>query len=67
MKSQILDFTKIIKKYKGKWVALTEDEKRVVSFSKSAKKTLKEAKEKGYENPILFKVPLAIFPYVGGR
>jgi len=67
MKSQALDFTKIIKKYRGKWVALTEDEKKVISFSKSAKKTLEEAKKRGHKNPILFRVPIAVLPYVGGN
>jgi len=60
-----LDFTKIIEKYKGKWVALTEDEKRVVSFGESAKETLGKAKKEGIKNPILFKVPISLLPYVG--
>jgi len=62
-----IDFTQIIKKYKGKWVSLTEDEKKVISFGKSAKEALEKAKKEGYENPILFKVPLALLPYVGGN
>jgi len=64
---KVLDFTKIVKKYKGKWIALTEDEKRVVSFGKSIKETLEKAKKKGLENPILFKVPISVLPYVGGN
>ena len=64
---KVLDFTKIVKKYKGKWIALTEDEKRVVSFGKSAKETLEKAKKEGLENPILFKVPISVLPYVGGN
>ena len=32
--NKALDFTKIIKKYKGKWIALTEDEKKAIIFSK---------------------------------
>ena len=67
MKSQVLDFTRIIKKYKGKWVALTKDEKRVISFSKSARKTLEAAKKDRYENLILFKAPITILPCVGGN
>jgi len=65
--SKALDFTKIIKKYKGKWVALTEYEKKVVSYGNSAKETIRKAKKEGLENPILFKVPISILPYVGGN
>lgn len=67
MKTQAIDFTKIIEKYKGQWVALTENEKKVVSSGKSAKETLEKAKKKGLENPILFKVPISVLPYVGGN
>ena len=65
--TKALDFTKIVKKYKGRWVALTEDEKKVVSSGKSAKETLEKAKKEGFKNPILFKVPISILPYVGGN
>lgn len=61
-----LDFTKIIASYKGKWVALSEDEKRVVSSGKSAKEAPEKAEKKGLESPILFKVPLSFLPYIGG-
>lgn len=65
--TKALDFTKIIKRYKGKWIALTEDEKKVVSFGRSAKETLEKAKKRGLETPILFKVPISLLPYVGGN
>lgn len=64
--TKVLDFSKIAKKFKGKWVALTEDEKKVISSGRSAKETLEKAKEEGFKNPILFKVPISILPYVGG-
>ncbi len=63
--TKALDFSKIAKKFKGKWVALTEDEKKVISSGRSAKETLEKAKEEGFKNPILFMVPISIFPYVG--
>jgi len=65
--TKALDFTKIVKEYKGKWVALSENEKKVVSSGKSAKETLEKAKKQGLENPILFKVPVALLPYVGAN
>ncbi|MDP3052096.1 MAG: DUF5678 domain-containing protein [bacterium] len=61
----IKDFTKIANRYKGKWIALTEDEKKVVSSGKSAKEVLEKAKKEGVKNPILFKMPSLILPYVG--
>jgi len=66
MKNKAIDFGKITKKYKGKWVALAENEKKVVSFGKSAKETFERAKKEGCKSPILFKVPDAVLPYVGG-
>ena len=65
--TKVLDFTKIIKKYKGKWIALTENEKKVITSGKSAKEVLEKAKKEGYETPILFRVPTALLPYVGGN
>ena len=61
----IKDFTKIVEEYKGKWVALTEDEEKVISFGESARDVLNKAKKEGIKEPILFKVPLSILPYVG--
>lgn len=60
-----IDWTKIYKKYKGLWVALKDDEKTVVGSGKTVKKAWEEAQKKGYENPILFRVPTKIISYVG--
>lgn len=59
------DWTKIYKKYKGLWVALLDDEVTVIGSGKTVKETLKEAQKKGYKEPILFRVPTEILPYVG--
>lgn len=61
-----IDWTKIYKKYKGLWVALEDNEKTVISAAKTAKEAWKIAQEKGYEKPILFRVPTEIKAYVGG-
>ncbi|OGD87348.1 hypothetical protein A3D81_02275 [Candidatus Curtissbacteria bacterium RIFCSPHIGHO2_02_FULL_40_17] len=58
-------FKEIHKKYKGKRVALTPDEKRVISSGDTAKKVYREAHEKGFKEPILTKVPQAVVPLVG--
>jgi len=61
----IVNWTKIYKKYKGLWVALKDDEKSVVASGKTVKKVMERAKAEGYKEPILFRVPSKILPYVG--
>jgi len=65
--TKALDFTKIVGEYKGKWVALTDDEKKVISSGKSAKEALEKAKKEGFKVPILFRVPVSVLPYVGSN
>ncbi len=60
-----IDWSQIFKKYKGKWIALKDDEKTVLGAANSAKGALKEAQKKGYVNPILTKMPKDLIPYVG--
>ncbi len=59
-----INFAHIFEKYKGLWVALTKDH-QVISAEKTAKETYQEAQEKGYTDPILFKVPTEDMPFVG--
>ena len=60
-----IDWTPIFKKYKGKWVALKDDEETVVGMGDTVEMALEDAKKKGYEKPILFRVPIEVIPYVG--
>ena len=60
-----IDWTKIYEKYKGLWVALKDDEKTVVASGETVKEVMEEAKKEGYQEPILFKVPTEIIPYIG--
>jgi len=60
-----IDWTKIYKRYKGLWVALKDDKKTVVASAKTVKQVMDKAQEKGYDQPILFRVPTKIIPYVG--
>ena len=60
-----IDWSGIYKKYKGNWVALAEDEITVLAAAKSAKEALSKAKNKGYKNPILTKMPKKLVTYVG--
>jgi len=47
-------------------VALKKDERTVVASGKTAKEAWKKARERGYERPIMFRVPTEILPYIGG-
>lgn len=60
-----IDLTKIYQKYKGLWVALKEDKVTVVAAGKTVKEVLNEANTKGFNDPILFKVPARIIPQIG--
>lgn len=62
-----IDWTKIFKQYKGQWVALKHDEETVVAHGRTAKAALTLAKSKGYDKPILTKVPAELLSYVGSN
>lgn len=59
------NMTKIFEKYKGLWVALDDKWNKVISANKDVEKVYKEAVEKGYKKPTLFKVPFENLPYFG--
>ncbi len=60
-----IDWTKIYHKYKGRWVALQDDEITVVASGKTAKEALDAARSKGLKRPILHRVPTEVLPYIG--
>jgi hypothetical protein len=60
-----MNIEKLIKKFAGKWVALSDDSMKVVASSKSAKTVYNKAKKEGYDIPKLFKVPVKDLPYIG--
>lgn len=60
-----IDWSKIYKKYKGKWVALKQDEETVVGAGKTLEEALRVAKKNGYKEPILTKMPKRLITYVG--
>ena len=59
------NFKEIHKRYKGKWVALTTDERSVISSGNTAKEVYDKAHKKGFEEPILMKVPPEVSIFVG--
>ncbi len=60
-----INWNSIYKKYKGLWVGLKDDEKTVISSGKTVKEVMQKAQKKGYREPILFRVPTEIIPYIG--
>lgn len=60
-----IDWTNIFRSYKGKWVALKDDERTVVGSGKTLKQALVSAQKKGYEQPILYRVPTKLMLRVG--
>lgn len=62
---QAIDWSDIYKKYKGKWVALAQDEQTVLASGKTAKEAWDGALKKGFKKPILTQMPARLIPYVG--
>ena len=60
-----INWKDLSKNYRGLWVALDEKEKNLVSSGETAKKVYTEAKKKGVNIPILYKVPSISGIYVG--
>ena len=61
-----IDWTEIYKKYKGLWVGIKkEDNKTVIALGSTVKEVMERAKQNGYPDPILFKVPTEIIPMIG--
>lgn len=53
----MVDLRKILSKYKKGWLALSPDNKNLISSGDTLKEALKKAKKKGIDNPTLLKVP----------
>ncbi|MBI3290306.1 hypothetical protein HYZ78_02830 [Candidatus Microgenomates bacterium] len=54
MKSINTNLTKVLSpKYANKWVALDEEQKKVVSYGKSPKEALEKANKDGIKKPVV--------------
>ena len=58
------DWTKLVKAYKGLWVALAEDETTVLGAGKTVQAALFAARKKSPKMPFLTRVPERIVSYV---
>jgi hypothetical protein len=53
-----LDLTTILKDAPtGHWIALSHGQERIVATAKTLDDAVKAAKEKGEDNPVVFKLP----------
>jgi len=50
---KVINRTKVMKKYKGLWVAFKKDQETVVASAKTLKETLDKAHRKGYSMPLV--------------
>mgnify|MGYP001582321288 CR=1 FL=1 len=60
---KVMDKTEIFKKYQNRWVALTENDK-VISAGLTLDEALNKAIKKGFENPIITRIPDLKYDYV---
>lgn len=55
---EIKDFSKVLAGIpKGAWVALSQDEGRVVAYAAELQEALEKAKEAGESDPVVLRVP----------
>lgn len=59
------NWTKLYDNYKGKWVALKDDETTVISSGERLPEVIRTAQVKGYEKPVLAKIPKKDITYIG--
>lgn len=57
-----IDLTKVVKKFKSGWLALSPDYKRVVGHGKTIKKAVSEAQSQGVKDPILMRAARSYGP-----
>jgi hypothetical protein len=60
-----LNRTTMAKKYSGTWVALKADRKTVIASGSTLKSALNAAKAKGYDQPVLTRMPRNLRSFVG--
>lgn len=60
---KINDKTKIFRKYQNRWIALTDDD-RFISAGLTFDEALTKAARKGFENPVVTKMPDLKYDYL---
>lgn len=59
------DLTPIYKKYKGRWVAMDDNFRKVIISGKTSSSVYESAKKMGYKIPNIFKVPSDLTAFIG--
>ena len=62
---KIVDLSKILTKYKSSWIALSADNKSLITTGKTLEEVLQKAKKKGIDNPSVLKAPPVNNLFVG--
>ena len=60
------DWTQMFRHYRGKWVALKDDETTVAGSGRSLKAAKTAAEKKGVSDPILMPIPTKVAKFIGG-
>jgi hypothetical protein len=59
-----INYTEIYNKYKDKWIAFrSEDSTEVAGSGKTLEEAVREAKKKGFSNPVVTKLPSFKYTY----
>jgi len=61
----VKDWTQIVKKYGGQWVAFKDDEITVTGHGKTLKAAIKNSISNGYKDPIVMAMPKRVVDFVG--
>ncbi len=59
-----ISFRDMLEGYEGKWVAMSDDEEKVIAASDSFSEARGQALAKGERNPVMLKVPPKDASYV---
>lgn len=62
-----MNWISLYKKYAGKWIALKSDEKTVVASATTAQAAYKKAKDVGYPQAFILRVPKTLTSFVGSN
>lgn len=60
-----IDWTKLYEKYKGRWVALSEDNETVVGSGPTAKEALDQTHRNGFTDAAITYVPTEMITFAG--
>lgn len=57
MAENVIDFSEILRPYKGKWVAISEDKKKVICAADTIEEVIKGSKGFKDGEPVILRVP----------